>query len=181
MPKSSFRNVFLMLAALGSHAVAQEAPSSETLVLSLKTLSKALAGCRETYTWARPRAASPLLKSIVGADGYYKTMVSLDGAEKFTKFLIEHPDQIKGGMLVIILSTSDDFSVGVGSTRTEILASLVREDSRVTSKMAEDLSATGLNLSACQKSLFNAGDDYVGLVLQYINTEDLLVGASKPR
>jgi hypothetical protein len=122
-----------------------------------------------------------LLKLVVGAGGYDKDMMSLGRAEKFTKFLIEHPDQIKGGMLVAILSTSDDFSVGVGSTRAEILASLVRKDSKVTPQMAEELVTTSVTLNACQKSLFNAGDDYAGFVMQYVDAEDRLVETPKQR
>ena len=103
MSKSPFLLLCVVLIALSPHAFAQKAPSSETLLLSLKRLSKALAGCREIYTRVQPGAASPLLKLVVGADGYDKDMMSLGRAEKFTKFLIEHPDQIRGGLLVAIL------------------------------------------------------------------------------
>jgi hypothetical protein len=168
------------LVALSLSANAQTFPSTETIVLSLKTVSKALAGCREVYTWVQPGATSPLLKLVVRADGYNRTLMSLEKAEKFSRFLIEHPDQIKGGMLVAILSTSDDFSVGVGSTRTEVLASLVRQDSKITPQMMKELATSDINLNACQKSLFNVGDDYVELVLHYVEAEDRLVGTPKP-
>lgn len=169
-----------VLIALSPPANAQTSPSSETIVLSLKTVSKALAGCRKVYTQVQPGATSPLLKLVVGADGYSRTLTSLEKAEKFSRFLVEHPDQITGGMLVAILSTSDDFSVGIGSTRTEILASLVRQDSKITLQMTKELATSDINLNACQKSLFNAGDDYVELVLHYVEAEDRLVGAPKP-
>ncbi len=175
MAKSPLKNL-CALAVFSSYAVAQNAPPSEALVLSLKTVNKALAGCRETYTRVQPGATSPLLKLLVGAEGYDKTMMSLDRAEKFSKFLIDHPDQIKGGMLVAILSTSDDFSVGIGSTRFEILSSLARKDSSLPPNLTAGLAVVDANLNACQKSLFNAGDDYVGLVLQFINAQDRLVG-----
>jgi hypothetical protein len=168
-----------VVVALSSSAFAQKAPSSETLLLSLKTMSKALAGCRETYARVQPGITGPLLRVVIGTDGYDKTMVDLRRAEKFTKFLIEHPDQIKGGTLVSILSTSDDFSIAVGSTRAEIFASLVRKDGKVTSQMAQELVTTSTDLNACQKSLFNAGDDYVDLVMQYVEAEDRLVRESK--
>ena len=106
--------------------------------------------------------------------------MSLEKAEKFSKFLIEHPDQIKGGMLVAILSTSDDFSVGVGSTRSEVLASLMRQSSKITPQMTKELITSEIKLDACQKSLFNTGDDYVELVLRYVAAEDRFVGAPKP-
>jgi hypothetical protein len=181
LPKLPFSRLCILLIVLSQHASAQKAPAPETLVLSLKTVGKALAGCREVYTRVQLGATSPLLKLVVGADGYDKDMTSLSQAEKFTAFLIEHPEQIKGRVLVAILSTADDFSVGVGSTRAEILASLVRKDSTVTPQMAEDLLTTSINLAACQKSLFNAGDDYVGLVMQYVDAEDRLVAAPKSR
>lgn len=169
-----------VLIALNHTANAQTAPSSETIVLSLKTMSKALAGCREAYTWIQPGTTSPLLKLVVGGDGYSKSLMNLEKAEKFSKFLIQHPDQIKGGMLVAILSTSDDFSVGVGSTRTEVLASLMRQSGKITPQMTKELMTSDINLNTCQKSLFNAGDDYVELVLRYIAAEDRVVGAPKP-
>jgi hypothetical protein len=179
MMKLSFMHFCAVLIALSQPGNAQTAPSSETIVLSLKTMSKALAGCREVYTWVQPGMTSPLLKVVIG-DGYSQTLMSLEKAEKLSKFLVEHPDQIKGGMLVAILSTSDDFSVGVGSTRTEILASVMRQNSKITSQMTKELTTSDINLNACQKSLFNAGDDYVELVVRYVAAEDRLVGAPKP-
>jgi hypothetical protein len=73
-------------------------------------------------------------------------------------------------MLVAILSTSDDFSVGVGSTRSEVLRHMVIDDNAASEATRMGLSAEALN--ECQKSLFNAGDDFVELVLNYVGAED---------
>ena len=73
-------------------------------------------------------------------------------------------------MLVAILSTSDDFSVGVGSRRAELLRRMVI-DAGAASKVAQ-MSIAAEALNDCQKSLFNAGDDIVDLVMNYVGAED---------
>jgi hypothetical protein len=73
-------------------------------------------------------------------------------------------------MLVAILSTSDDFSVGVGSRRAELLRRMVI-DAGAASKVAQ-MSIAAEALNDCQKSLFNAGDDIVELVMNYVGAED---------
>lgn len=82
---------------------AAQAPSAATLSLSLKTMNKALAGCRESYTRVYPGLKEPLLKPIVGADNYDKDLKNLDHAEAFTSFLITHPDKMSGKMLVAVV------------------------------------------------------------------------------
>lgn len=167
------------LFAISVPAIAQ-VPSTETLTLSLKTISKALVGCRETYTRANRGGTQPLLREVVGIDDYAKTLSSLGHAEKITAFLISHPDRISGKALVIVLSTSDDFSIGVGSTRTEILEKLVEPATRLSPSEIRDLVPTAAALNNCQKQLFNAGDDYVDLVARYIGAEDdALMGSPK--
>jgi hypothetical protein len=147
-----------------------QAPSTATLSLSLKTIGKALAGCRESYTHVYPGTKGPFLRPIVGADNYDKDLVSLGHAETFTSFVIAHPDKTSGRVLVAILSSSDDFSIGVGSTRSEVLRHIVI-DKDATSK-ATELTLAAEALNSCQKSLFNAGDDFVELVMNYVGAED---------
>ena len=86
-----------------------------------KDHEQSLGGMLESYTRVYPGTKGPFLKPIVGTDNYNKDMMSLGRAEAFTSFLLAHPDKLSGKMLVAILSTSDDFSVGVGSTRSEVL------------------------------------------------------------
>jgi hypothetical protein len=161
-----------MLVALCSVCLcaSAQAPSTATMNLSLKTMSKALAGCRESYTRVYPGTNEPFLRRIVGEDNYNKDMLSLGHAEAFTSFLIAHPDKLSGKMLVAILSTSDDFSVGVGSTRSEVLRHMVID--RGPARKANELSLAAEALNDCQKSLFNAGDDFVELVMNYVGAED---------
>jgi hypothetical protein len=71
-------------------AVAQ-APSAATLSLSIKTMNKALAGCREPYARVYPGSKEPLLKPIVGADNYDKDLKSLGHAAAYTTFMLAHP------------------------------------------------------------------------------------------
>jgi len=80
-------------------------------------MSKAFAGCRASYTRVYPGATVPILKSIVGEENYNKDLTSLGHAEKIVNALISYPDRVTGKLLVALLSSSDDFSVGVGSTR----------------------------------------------------------------
>ena len=159
-----------LLALLGASAMisAAQAPSVATLSLSLKTMSKALAGCRESYT--RTYEGVSLLRSVVGADNYNKDMTSLGYAESFVNNLIGHPGKMSGKALVAILSTSDDFSIGVGSTRAEVLRHLVIDPPN--SHRQQELMLAAESLNDCQKSLFNAGDDFVPLVMDYVGAED---------
>jgi len=161
--------------------VAAQAPTSETLTLSLKTMSKALSGCRESYTLVQPGASAPLIKLVIGADPYYRDLKSLDEAKRFADFLIANPSRITGKALVAVLSTSDDFSVGAGSTESDILRALIREDKNITTQMANGLVPLSASLSDCQKSLFNAGDDYVELVMRFVGSEDEELAASKAK
>lgn len=161
--------------------LAAQAPSTETLALSLKTISKALSGCRESYTMVQPGTSAPLVKLVIGAEPYDKDLKSLDEATKFTDFLVANPSHITGQALVGVLSTSDDLSVGVGSTQSDILRAVMREDKTLTPQMLDGLLSLTSSLSACQKSLFNAGDDYVELVMRYVGSEDEALAALKAK
>lgn len=159
----------LLTCSLSANA---QSPSSDTLTLSLRTMSKALAGCREVYTRVDRGTTEPLMMHVVGKDNYEKDLVSLGHAEKITNFLIAHPDKTSGKALVLILSTSDDFSVGVGSTRAAILASLLDQSTKVSASQASQYKTAATELDGCQKNLFNAGDDYVDLVMKFVGAED---------
>ena len=166
--------------ALSMHSFAQP-PSTETIILSLKTMNKSLAGCRESYKLVATGTSAPLIKLVIGADSYNKDLESLDGAEEFVSLLIEHPNRITGKGLVAVLSTSDDFSIGVGSAESEILRALVRGDHDITPEMATELVPLSASLNACQRSLFNAGDDYVELVMRFVGEEDEALAALKAK
>jgi hypothetical protein len=114
---------------------------------------------------------------VIGAESYDKDLKSLDEAKKFTDFLIANPSRITGQALVAVLSSSDDFSVGVGSAQSDILRALIRQDKNITPEMANGLAPLSTSLSDCQKSLFNAGDDYVELVMRYVGSEDEALAA----
>lgn len=149
-----------------------EAPSTATLVLSLKTISKALAGCRQVYETKKSNSSIPLIKAAIGSDPYDRDMQSLTAAEKLTNGLIQNPGKITGRFLVAILSTSDDLSVGIGSTRMELLRNLLKENSGISAEILQPLMSLDVSLADCQKSLFNAADDYVDLVMKYVGSED---------
>jgi hypothetical protein len=158
------------LCAVSFLPAAAQAPSTSTLSLSLKTISKALPGCRETYTRTSSGAKEPMLMSIVGQDNYEKDITSLGHAETFVNALIAKPDITSGKILVAILSTSDDFSIGVGSTRAEVLRHMVID--RSTTERQTELMLESKALNDCQKTLFNAGDDFVDLVMNFVGAED---------
>ncbi len=159
----------LLTCSLSANA---QSPASDTLTLSLRTMSKALAGCREVYTRVDRGTTEPLMRKVVGKENYEKDLVSLGHAEKITNFLIAHPDRTSGKALVLILSTSDDFSVGVGSTRAAILGSLLDQVVKVSASQASQYVAAATELDGCQKNLFNAGDDYVDLVMKFVGAQD---------
>jgi hypothetical protein len=75
--------VFTVLVAWSLSAAAQ-APSAETLNLSLRTVSKALASCHDTYARVLPGHTEPLLKIALGAQNYDNDLTSLGHAEKVT-------------------------------------------------------------------------------------------------
>jgi hypothetical protein len=166
-----------LLAALCTTFVSAlaQTPSADTMRLSVRTMSKALAGCRESYTRVYSGDSEPLLMAIVGTDNYEKDLTSLERAQNFANVLIAHPDKLSGKLLVAILSTSDDFSIGVGSTRAEALRHIVIDQSNVHRQQELMLAAESLN--DCQKSLFNAGDDFVELVMNYVGAEDVALAA----
>jgi hypothetical protein len=158
----------LLLLCLPSLCCAQSTPDTATLTLSLKTISKALAGCREVYTRKAVGTSKPILKLVLQPDDYDKDMKSLELAEGFTNGLLAHPDRMTGKALVAILSTMDDVSVGAGSTRFELLSAAITKNAPNSS----DLVLMSEVVNSCQKSLFNAGDDYVELVMNYVGAQD---------
>ena len=168
----------LLTCSLSAHA---QFPASDTLTLSLRTMSKALAGCREVYTRVDRGTTEPLMIHVVGKDNYEKDLVSLGHAEKITNFLIAHPDKTTGKALVLILSTSDDFSVGVGYTRAAILASLLNQSTKVSASQASQDVTAATELDGCQKNLFNVGDDYVDLVMKFVGAEDDALASKSKR
>lgn len=112
----------------------------------------------------------PILKLVLRASDYDKELRNLDLAEGITNGLIAHPDRISGKTLVAILSTMDDVSVGAGSTRFEVLSAAITNNPDIPN--SADLVMMSEAVNSCQKSIFNAGDDYVGLVLNYVGTQD---------
>ena len=115
-----------LLAFVGGTCHGQsQAPASSTLVLSLKTMSKALGVCRVAYEQHQSGSNTPMVKAVIGASDYQKDMTGLGNAEKLVGIMIAHPDRITGQTLVATLSTSDDFYAGVGSTRLAILGKLI--------------------------------------------------------
>jgi hypothetical protein len=154
-----------------------QAPATSTLLLSLKTMSKALAGCRVSYERPQNGSTTSLVKSIIGASDYQKDIMSLGYAEKFVNSMIAQPNLITGKSLVATLSTSDDFSAGVGSTRLAVLGKII--GASVPSR--DELMAASTSLADCQTAVFNAGDDFVGLVMDYVGAEDDVVTSAKKR
>jgi hypothetical protein len=149
-----------------------EAPSTATITLSLKTISKALAGCREIYTQVLPGATMPLIKQALGAEAYEKDMQSLGNAETVTNGLIKNPDKIAGKWLVLVLSLSDDFALGAAATQVNLVMSFVKSDLGRGSQSADQILLVANTLGSCQRSLFNAGDDFVNLVSDFVGAED---------
>jgi hypothetical protein len=72
-----------------------------------------------------------MFQELLGADDYNKDISSLDHSQKFTDFLIAHPRQTTGAILVMILSSSDDFALGLQSTQTEILRHVILRDKKI--------------------------------------------------
>jgi hypothetical protein len=115
-------------------------------------------------------STEPLLVKVIGRDDYQKDLQNLGRAETIVNALIANPKKVSGQTLVAILTTSDDFSIGVGSSRAELLRHMVID--RATPERQSELMISAENLNNCQKSLFDAGDEYVGLVLRYVSAED---------
>jgi hypothetical protein len=163
-----FRTLTIAI-VLASTASAQ-APSADALRVSLHSMSKALTGCQDTYTRTSAGDHEAILRPIIGADNYQKDIASLAHAEALVNGLLGQPKQISGKFLVAILSSSDDFSIGVGSTRTEVVRHIITEQS--SPARASELLVAAESLNNCQKALFDAGDDYVGLVMAFVGAED---------
>ena len=161
-----------LLAFVGGTCHGQsQAPASSTLVLSLKTMSKALGVCRVAYEQHQSGSNTPMVKAVIGASDYQKDMTGLGNAEKLVGIMIAHPDRITGQTLVATLSTSDDFYAGVGSTRLAILGKLIATKG-ASDPSTDELMVASTSLADCQTALFNAGDDFVGLVLDFVGAED---------
>jgi hypothetical protein len=116
-----------------------------------------------------------MFQELLGPDDHNKDIFSLDHSQKFTDFLIAHPNQVSGAILVMILSSSDDFALGLQSTQTEILRHLILGGQKLPADTSSILLAID-SLSDCQHRLFDAGDDYVELVTKYVTAEDLALG-----
>ncbi|HVW08802.1 MAG TPA: hypothetical protein VHC90_09480 [Bryobacteraceae bacterium] len=150
----------------------QPPPSTETLVLSLKTMSKALATCRDSYTKVLPPYSVPLIQQILGAKDYASDMDTIDQAEKITNALVASPGKITGQFLVLVLSMSDDVYIHATGTQNQLLMGLVTDALDRKSETAKSILLSTSTLGACQTALYNAGDDYVSLVTAYVGAED---------
>ena len=166
--RGMFRAIAILLLFAGSASA--QAPSPDALRLSLHSLGKALAVCQDIYTRTSATDHEAMLRPIVGSDGYQKDITSLAHAEALVNGLLEQPQQTSGRFLVAILSSSDDFSIGVGSTRTEVMRHIITE--HPSPARASELLVAAESLNNCQKALFDAGDDYVGLVMAFVGAQD---------
>lgn len=150
-------------------ASAQAPPSTETLVLSIRTIGKAVAVCKDAYDFTAPGSKAPIAETILRSEDYARDLKSLGFATRFTDGFSAHPESISGKGLVFLLSTADDLSVGAGSTRFEALkAAILSKDAAAQRAML----ALSDRLATCQRALFDAGDDYVSLVANYVDSED---------
>jgi hypothetical protein len=156
-----------------------KAPDAATLNLSLKTMGKALAGCKESYLYVQNGTSVPLIKAILGEADYEKDMTSLRHAETFVNTMAAHPERVTGKSLVATLSSTDDFSVGVGSTRLAILSNLISVNRKANAPSPDELLVASQSLADCQKALFNAGDDFVDIVMNYVGAEDDVMASTK--
>jgi hypothetical protein len=109
----------------------------------------------------------------VGAENYYKDLKSLDHAETFTSFLIAHPDKVSGKVLVAVLSYCQPLTTSQSGSGLRHM--IVDKDGVSMTRMT--VAAEALN--DCQKSIFNAGDDFVELVMNYVGAEEEVVGRTK--
>ena len=164
----------MALLVLASMPAAAQAPSPDAMAVSLKTMNKTLASCKTSYTHILPGHTYPMFQELLGKENYSKDVLSLDHALKFSEFLISNPGKISGELLVMVMSTSDDFAVGLQSTQTEILRNIIVGDKPHES--TESILVALDSLSDCQHRLFDAGDDYVDLVTKYIEAEDRALG-----
>jgi|SRR5579875_4019323 len=78
-----------------------------------------------------------MFEELLGRDDYNKDISSLQHAQLFTDILIAHPDRISGTVLVMILSTSDDFALDSLSNCQHRLFDAGDVDSDVTMKSIE--------------------------------------------
>lgn len=165
---------------LGSNAQSQ-APAPATLTLSLKTMGKALSRCRASYQQGQDGTTVPLLQTIIGDSDFGKDMTSLTHAETLVNGMAAHPERVTGKVLVAALSSVDDYMTGVGSTRLAILVKVISDAANNDHTTWERLNSASASLADCQANLFNAGDDFVGLVLDYVGAEDDVVAARNRR
>jgi hypothetical protein len=116
--------------------------------------------------------AVPLVKVVTGAADYEKDMASLKHAETFVNAMVAHPESVTGKALVATLSSTDDFYAGVGSTGLAILGSLISGKDKPNPPNPDELIVASQSLADCQVAVFNAGDDFVDIVMNYVGTED---------
>ncbi|HEY5177614.1 MAG TPA: hypothetical protein VII95_18830 [Terriglobales bacterium] len=156
-------------------AMPRENKSSATgeIVISLKVMQKALANCHERYSVKRHGESEPLAKLVIGSEGYEGDLNGLEVAEKLISGMIADPSKISGRGLVAALSTSDDFARGAASTQGAILLRAITESGKPPA--TDDLLIFATSLQGCSKELFDAGDEFVGVVLGYIAAEDAVV------
>jgi hypothetical protein len=145
---------------------------TETLILSLKIISKALASCRESYSRELPSDTVPTIKQVLGPADYASDIETIQRAEALTNALIATPTKISGQALVLVLSISDDVAVHAAGTQTQLLLKLVNDALDRNSQTAKNILLSTSTLSACQTSMFNAGDDYVPLVAANVGAKD---------
>jgi len=150
-------------------------PTSSEITLSLKVMQKALANCRDKYSQKRLGESDPLAKLVIGSEGYANDLKTLETAQTFISAMLDDPSRISGQGLVAVLSTSDDFARGAASTQSEILLRVIAEASRPTS--TDSLLIFATSLQGCSKELFDAGDEFVGIVLSYVSNKDALAAA----
>ncbi len=121
----------LLLLIIPSISTAQTGPhSTEAILASLKTMGKALNGCREVYTRKGVHSDVPFLQVVAGKEAYDSAMTILTTAEQLTNGILRRPEErMAGSYLVAGLSTVYRFSILSGAMRGEIL-SLAMNDKR---------------------------------------------------
>ena len=164
-PQSVYQNTVLK----DSHTE-QGKPSAAVLNSSLRTIKKAVASCSDVYTHMEPGNKTPTLQRVLSDENYKKDMLNLRHSVEFTDGLLAHPQIISGRFLVTLLSVLDDLSVSAGSSRFEVVSAMIAPPHNPPG--SGELVYMSEELANCQKGLFNATDDYVTLVTDYVGDED---------
>lgn len=155
-------------------------PSNDALVVSMKTMKKALMGCRATLTDSHGHAGRAFIRSVTDQGAYSVAMSNLDDSEKMVDILLTQPYVFQAASLVLVDIATKNLWIVSSQISDDLMAKMGDPKFDKSMFTPEDFTFALTRLRECHSALMaaNSLDDQT---LSTVLSEEDEMGKLRPR